>query len=257
MSLMSARTATKNQFPTLLKRSSFFAGIGMAISGCCLQAQENVFRPSSIQLPAVVPVPVLSPAAQDIAGATGKNLNDVSGTDSGKASKEMDESLKGGEPKPKDRSPLTLPTLAVPNTSIQGVGMGTTPEDAVMGRLPPRISLPYGADRYGFWSLESKSWTAPVFCHPPLYFEDVMLEQHGHERFPCVQPIVSGARFFSGVALLPYKSYLQRPLEDRYSTGYYRPGSVAPCIRQRLPYDAGAMRFQLLTTGTAVLAGQP
>lgn len=258
---MDARTATKNQIRTFLRGSTLFAGIGVAISCYGLQAQENVFRPASIQLPAVTSVPIPG-AAKSTAddSATSKAKEDASKTaDAEKASKEKEtsESSKAGEAKPKNREPIVLPSLAIPNISIEGVGTGATPEDVVNGRMPPRIALPYGADRYGFWALDSKNWTAPVFCHRPLYFEDVMLERHGQERFPCVQPLVSGARFFGSVALLPYQSYLQRPLEERYSTGYYRPGSAAPCVRQRLPHDAGAMRFQLLTTGTVVLAGQP
>jgi len=256
---MNARTATKTQLHILLKGSSYLAGFGAALSCYGLQAQENVFRPATIQLPAVtnVPVPGVTKAASDPAGTSKANEDRAKAADLEKASKAVDESSKAREPRPKNRDPIVLPSLAIPNTSIQGVGTGATPEDVVSGRLPPRIALPYGADRYGFWALESKNWTAPVFCHQPLYFEDAMLERSGQERFPTVQPIVSGARFFSSVALLPYKSYLQRPLEERYSTGYYRPGSAAPGLRQRLPYDAGAMRFQLLTTGIVVLAGQP
>lgn len=256
---MNARMSQRTQFHTFLARSSFFAGIGVAFSNCCLQGQENVFRPASIQLPAVttVPVPGSTKTSVDEAAATKLQEDPAKTLDFGKANKNNEEPVMASEPKPKNREPILLPNLSVPNTSIQGVGTGATPEDVVGGRLPPRIPMPYGADRYGFWALESKTWTAPVFCHQPLYFEDAMLERHGHERFPYAQPLVSGARFFGSVALLPYKSYLQRPLEDRYSTGYSRPGSAAACVRQRVPYDAGAMRFQLLTTGTAVLAGQP
>ena len=255
---MNARMAKRNQFHTFLTRSGCFAGMGVAFSSCCLQAQENVFRPASIQLPAVTSVPVPGSTKTIAEDAGAKSNEEAAKTlDSEIASKIKDEAAKVSEQKGKNREPIVLPNLSVPNTSIQGVGTGATPEDVVAGRLPPRIPMPYGADRYGFWALDTKTWTAPVFCHQPLYFEDVMLERHGQERFPCAQPLVSGARFFSNVAFLPYKSYLQGPLEDRYSTGYHRPGSAAPCVRQRAPYDAGAMRFQLLTTGTAVLAGQP
>ncbi len=157
----------------------------------------------------------------------------------------------------KNRGPLVLPALTVPNTSIHADGTNSVPEDLVSGRLPSAIYLPFGPDRYGFWALESKTWIAPVYCHQPLYFEDTMLERHGQERFPCLQPILSGARFFSDAALQPYHAYLQPPLQERPSAGHYRPGSTAPSLRQRPPYDAGAIRFQLLTTGTVVLAGQP
>jgi len=155
------------------------------------------------------------------------------------------------------KGPLVVPSLLVPNISIQGMGTGATPEDAVAGRLPSQISLPYGPERYGYWNLDYKTWTAPVYCHQPVYFEDTMLEHHGHERFKCIQPLVSGARFYSSAIFLPYLSYLNPPLQEHTSAGGYGPGSAAPCLRQRAPYDKGALRFQLLTTGTAILAGQP
>jgi len=157
----------------------------------------------------------------------------------------------------KNRDPLVLPALKVPNTSIPTDGTNSVPEDLVVGRLPSAIYLPYGPDRYGFWRLETKTWIAPVFCHQPLFFEDTMLERHGQERNPCLQPLLSGARFFSDVAFQPYQAYLHPPLQEQPSAGHYRTGSAAPCLRQRVPYDAGAIRFQLLTTGTVVLAAQP
>ena len=157
----------------------------------------------------------------------------------------------------KTRGPLLLPALTVPSTSVQRDGNNSVPEDLVAGRLPVAIHLPYGPDRYGFWALESKTWIAPVYCLQPLYFEDTMLERHGQERLPCLQPLLSGARFFSDIAFMPYHAYLHPPLQERASAGHYRMGSAAPCLRQRAPYDAGAIRFQLLTTGTAVLAAQP
>jgi hypothetical protein len=241
-----------------------------------LQAQENVFRSASTRLPAINTVPPLRSAKVAFQKAEEQNAGDLSedltrlkqeqspakdttldqkvdlkdtagtrSTDSRDNSKAM------------NREPIVLPALSIPNTSIQGVGTGSTPEDFVVGRLPATIQLPYGADRYGFWALDRKTWTAPVFCLQPVYFEETMLERHGQERFPYLQPLVSGATFFSNIAFLPYHSYLQRPLEERYSTGHYRPGSPVPCLRQRAPYDAGALRFQLLTTGTTVLTAQP
>lgn len=157
----------------------------------------------------------------------------------------------------KKREPIRLPALLIPNTSIQEIGTRTTPEDLVEGRLPATIALPFGADRYGPWAIGTRTWIAPVYCHQPTYLEDTMLENHGHEQFPCIQPLVSGARFYSGIAFMPYLSYLNPPLRYSPSYDHYRPGSVAPALRQRAPYDKGALRFQLLTTGTTILAGQP
>ena len=245
--------ALTTELLTYLNRSTCIAGLGIAVSCGALQAQENVFRSASARLPAVNTVLPLDSAKEAFQKAEGGNAGDSS----------EDVIRLKPEQSPKDnsiaknREPIVLPALSIPNTSIQGVGTGSTPEDLVVGRLPATIQLPYGADRYGFWALDRKTWTAPVFCLQPVYFEETMLERHGQERFPYLQPLVSGATFFSNIAFLPYHSYLQRPLEERYSTGHYRPGSPAPCLRQRAPYDAGALRFQLLTTGTTVLTAQP
>lgn len=273
---MKARMALTTELLTYINRSTCIAGLGVAVSCSPLQAQENVFRSASTRLTAVNTVPPLNQAIEASQKAEGRNAGDASEDVTGlkpeqsptkdAASDQTVESkdsaaTRSRDPKNnskvKNREPIVLPALSTPNTSIQGVGTGSTPEDFVVGRLPATIPLPYGADRYGFWVLDRKSWTAPVFCLQPVYFEETMLERHGQERFPYIQPLVSGATFFSNIAFLPYHSYLQRPLEERYSTGHYRPGSPAPCLRQRAPYDAGALRFQLLTTGTTVLAAQP
>ncbi len=229
-----------NRLLISLHRSCCFAGLGVAVSCSALHAQENFFRVITTQSPTITIVPqsdnVIVPRSDDPKDATTVDRAPTS---------------------VKNRDPLVLPALTVPNTSIQVDGTNSVPEDLVAGRLPSVIYLPYGPDRYGFWALETKTWIAPVYCHQPLYFEDVMLERHGQERIPCLQPLLSGTRFFSDIVLMPYNAYLHPPLQERASAGHYRPGSTAPALRQRPPYDAGAIRFQLLTTGTVVLAGQP
>jgi len=254
----------KTGFLSFVHRTGCVAGVGAVVSCGPLPAQENVFRVASIRLQSVT---IASPQGAPVGDKTAEAQN------ASKPSEEVirlkpEQSPVSGIEAPqsnvgpdqvssKNREPIVLPPLTVPNTSKTGAGRGATPEDFVSGRLPRSINLPYGPDRYGFWELGYKTWTAPVYCAQPLYFEDTMLERHGHERVPCVQPLVSGARFFSDIAFLPYNAYLQRPLEERYSTGHYRPGSAAPGLRQRAPYDAGALRFQLLTTGTSIIAVQP
>jgi len=254
----------KTGFLSFVHRTGYVAGFGMVVSCGPLQAQENVFRVASVRLPSVTITPQQGAPVGD---KTAEALNaskpsedvirfkperssapetDAPQTDAGK-----------DQASTKNRDPIALSPLTVPNTAIPGAGKGATPEDFVSGRFPSAITLPYGPDRYGFWELGYKTWTAPVYCAQPLYFEDTMLERHGHERVPCLQPLVSGARFFSDIAFLPYNAYLQRPLEERHSTGHYRPGSASPGLRQRAPYDAGALRFQLLTTGTSIIAVQP
>ena len=275
MSRVRARMA-KTGILSFINRSGFYAGFGVAFSCGALHAQENVFRSASVRLPAVTIAPQKAApigSNQTIDGSIASKTSEVAIQLSPEQSSVTgSEVLQSGEAKQttafdgnygkdqsdsKNREPLKLPALTVPNTSVSGAEQRETPEDFVVGRLPAVIPLPYGADRYGFWEFGNKTWVAPVYCVQPFYFEDTMLERHGHERFPKLQPFVSGARFFGDIAFLPYHAYLQRPLEERPSTGHYRAGSSAPCIRQRAPYDAGALRFQLLTTGTAVLAVQP
>jgi hypothetical protein len=157
----------------------------------------------------------------------------------------------------KSKEPLRVKALKTPNTSISGIGTGSTPEDATEGRLPAPMSLPFGPDREPGWSVKTKHWVAPAYCHQPTYYEDVMLEHHGHERCPPLQPLLSGARFYTGIFFTPYLAYMRPPLRDIHNTGNYRPGSCAPGIRQRAPYDAGAIKVQALSTASGVLALQP
>jgi hypothetical protein len=160
-------------------------------------------------------------------------------------------------PSPRNMEPLRVKPLQMPDISLIGIGTGTTPEDATAGRLPSPIPLPFGPDRDGGWSMSTYTWIPPVYCHKPTYYEDVMLEHHGHERCPPLQPLLSGARFYSGLFFTPYLAYLHPPGQDISNAGHYRVGTSAPGLRQRAPYDAGAIRMQLLMTGTGVLALQP
>lgn len=158
---------------------------------------------------------------------------------------------------PRSKEPLRVGSLSIPNTSISGIGTGTTPEDATDGRLPDPMPLPYGPDREAGWSVKTKHWVAPVYCHQPTYYEDVMLEHHGHERCVVLQPVLSGARFYTGIFFTPYLATLRPPLQDIPSTGHYRPGSCAPALRQRAPYDPTAMKVQAAATAAGVVALQP
>jgi len=154
------------------------------------------------------------------------------------------------------KDPIGLPPLLTPNLVLKGI-TEQFPIDLLEGRLPPKQAIPLGPDRpYGL-NPSMKTWTAPVYCHQPLYFEDTMLERHGHERLPHLTSVVSGARFFTGVFTMPYMVYLHPPLQDVPNTGHFRPGSPAPAIRERAPYDKGALRFQILSTGATLVSLQP
>jgi hypothetical protein len=149
---------------------------------------------------------------------------------------------------------IHLAPLTTPDTKVEGIGTGIHPEDVTMGRLPSPLMLPSGETRDGTWELYSKPWVPGGFCHQPLYFEDPMLERHGHEVCPWKQPWVSGVRFFGTLPLLPYLATLRHPLEEVHTLGSYRPGSPAPVLRYRPHYDPRAIRNELISAGVTAVA---
>jgi len=98
-------------------------------------------------------------------------------------------------------------------------------------------------------------WKASALCHRPLYFEEVALERYGHtlvrEEF---QPIISGAKFFLTIPILPYKMGLNPPHECVYTLGHYRPGSCAPYMVDPLPLSvrAGLIQAGVVVGGVAI-----
>lgn len=149
---------------------------------------------------------------------------------------------------------IELAPLSVPNTNTQGIGTGVRPEDVTVDRLPASQQLPAGETRIGDWGLQSKLWVPGGFCHQPLYYEDPMLERHGHVRFPHMQPVVSGVRFFGTIPLMPYLVTLRHPLEEVHTLGAYRPGTAAPVLRYRAHYDPIALRNEVIAAGATAVA---
>jgi hypothetical protein len=96
---------------------------------------------------------------------------------------------------------------------------------------------------------QSVHWKPANICHFPLYFEDAMLERHGHVRWGCAQPLVSGAKFITTLPLLPYITTLQPPCEPRYTLGHFRPGNCAPALKDHLPWDRRAATVEVLSAG--------
>jgi hypothetical protein len=93
------------------------------------------------------------------------------------------------------------------------------------------------------------AWKASALCHKPLYFEDVELERYGQTCSPLFQPLLSAAKFYLTLPILPYKFGLEPPCECIYPLGYYRPGSCAPFIIPPLPIS---LRGALLEAGVWV-----
>ncbi len=113
---------------------------------------------------------------------------------------------------------------------------------------PPRGQLPEDRSQAIFTSPESGfaagsrvmpgangvfSWAPAELAHQPLYFDDPMLERNGQSICPAVQPVISAARFWGAFPVMPVKILVQRPFSPVYSFGGPRPGSPAPCLRQR------------------------
>ncbi len=153
--------------------------------------------------------------------------------------------------------PITLAPLVTPNTVVAGVGTGALPEDMVAGRLPTPIALPTGTTRANPPLAETKAWVPGGFCHQPLYWENPMLERHGHQTHPMLQPAISGARFYGTFLVLPYLATLRDPLADVHTLGAYRPGSPAPALRYRAHYDSRALRNQIIMSGAATAISAP
>jgi hypothetical protein len=90
------------------------------------------------------------------------------------------------------------------------------------------------------WIRSLYEWEASWLCHRPLYFEEVNLERYGYSRFPALQPVVSGARFFATAPILPYTMTVDPPREGIYALGHYRPGNLAPYQFHWIPLRANA-----------------
>ncbi len=137
--------------------------------------------------------------------------------------------------------------ISTTNTSTTSIGTGVVPENTALGRMPGSRALPDGIARGMSW--HQIHWNASNVCYFPLYFEDAMLERHGHERWGIAQPLVSGVKFIGTIPLLPYLTTLQPPCEPRYSLGHFRPGNCAPALRDHLPWDRRAATVEALSLG--------
>ena len=143
------------------------------------------------------------------------------------------------------------------STSTHEIGNGSTPKGLATQTQRRMTALPesgtdriLGEDAMG-WSWTVARWEAANTFSNPRYFEDRMLERHGHQRSCYLQPAISGARFFGSIAMLPYLMSISPPCECEYTLGYYRSGSCAPRLAQRPPRD----RRAILTEAAAVTSG--
>ncbi|MDA9778850.1 hypothetical protein N9D38_10440 [Rubripirellula sp.] len=135
-----------------------------------------------------------------------------------------------------------LPELQAPSTVQDLDRLTQVPKDFRNEQTVPSVVLPEsGVERDPNWDLTTIHWEAANTFSSPRYFEDRMLERHGREPLGKLQPLASGARFFTTIPLLPYLMTVSEPQEKEYSLGYYRSGDSVPALRQRPPYERKAV----------------
>jgi hypothetical protein len=173
-----------------------------------------------------------NPTGQNPTGQnpTGQNL---SGNQAGNAT--------GGDTlAPLQSRQLTLGVQAVSISSAE-IGTGLVPT-ATRPKWSDQDLIQEGQSRDSYFT--QVYWQASLIQHFPLYFEDAMLERHGHTRccrgWELTQSAVSGLKFFGTIPMLPYLATLQPKHQCVYALGHYRAGSAAPCLRSNLPYDKRA-----------------
>jgi hypothetical protein len=149
-----------------------------------------------------------------------------------------------------------FPELAAPSLDTTKTGVeGRVPTDFRGDASPPLMVLPESpGDRGPAWQWTVANWEAANTFSHPRYFEDRMLERHGHERCPRLEPIVAGARFFTTIPMLPYLMGTRPPCDCEYTMGYYRPGSCTPAFLQRPPLDRrGLIAESAAVSGTMIV----
>lgn len=145
----------------------------------------------------------------------------------------------------------TLKPLGQLETRIATQGTQMPPDCAAQfftgeGSAETRLDITRG------WPLTAVHWKPSGAVHRPLYFEDAPLERYG-QRACYIQPVISAARFYGSVLLLPYKMGYEPPRKCIYTLGYYRPGSCAPCVLQHPPFSATGAALEVGVIAGAIL----
>ncbi|MGV3483894.1 MAG: hypothetical protein ACO1RT_05715 [Planctomycetaceae bacterium] len=154
-----------------------------------------------------------------------------------------------------DSGQMTLPPIMAATTAISEIGNGSAPREFRSEAETLTSDLPEaGFERDAQWVPTNYHFAAANTFSHPRYFEDRMLERHGHERFPHLQPMVSGARFFATFPMLPYLMTVRPPCECEYQMGYFRPGSCVYPYHQRPPYQRDAVIVEAAAIAGASVA---
>ncbi len=148
------------------------------------------------------------------------------------------------------QGPRALPyNCPTPKEYVKKLADISTNIAAEPGEFPAECGLGDEAFQPRNWNGMLFAWKASALCHKPLYFEDIELERYGQTCSPLFQPIISAAKFYITLPILPYMMGLEPPCECIYPLGYYRPGSCAPFIIPPVPIS---LRGALLEAGVWV-----
>jgi len=150
---------------------------------------------------------------------------------------------------------LTLPPITTATTATSDIGNGSLPKSYTGPEVRSEELLrEQTGERDAAWAMSRYDFAAANTFSHPLYFEDVMLERHGHERFPKLTPMISGARFFATVPMLPYLMTVRPACDFEYKMGHFRAGdNVYPYI-QRPPYVRNAAIVEAAAIAGASIA---
>ncbi len=150
---------------------------------------------------------------------------------------------------------LTLPPITTATTATSEIGNGSLPKSYTGPAERAQENLREQASgRDAAWGQSSFEFAAANTFSHPLYFEDVMLERHGHERFPKLTPMISGARFFATVPMLPYLMTVRPACEFEYKMGHFRSGDCVYPYIQRPPYVRNAAIVEAAAIAGASIA---
>lgn len=133
--------------------------------------------------------------------------------------------------------------------SIKDISFDIRPMPGELPKECPLITTSYNGRHFAQTCYQ---WKASGVCTKAAYFEDVQLERYGHSVCPFLQPVISGAKFFLTVPLLPYKMGITPPGECVYTLGHYRAGNCAPYMLDPFPISVRAVLFEAAAVGGAV-----
>ena len=142
----------------------------------------------------------------------------------------------------------TVPCDSLTLKSIRDISHSIRPAPSdVLPEVCTISATPYHGRHFGQTCF---MWKASALSTQAAYFEDVQLERYGNTIVcPALQPVVSGAKFFATIPLLPYKMGVTPPHECVYTLGHRRPGNCAPYMVEPFPISPRGALYQ---TGAVV-----